>query len=200
MAPSNREMIVQCDPEEQAGRQTPQKAGQGTARCNLYILGTICVVLLIAGVCAGTSMWKNISSKIEEQMNNLKNLQQFVFEITRWRQFGSKFYYFSETKSTWEKAREQCVAMGATLAMVKTREEMEFLARVNTGRHWLGLSDTGAEGTWKWLDGTFPAKELWLPGEPNNDLEENCGEMRGRLNDAPCNIQKPWICERSAVI
>ncbi|KAJ8362984.1 hypothetical protein SKAU_G00118150 [Synaphobranchus kaupii] len=144
---------------------------------------------------------ENINAKIVEQMNNLRSLWQLGSQNnSSWKRFGSKLYYFSQTSEPWEKAREQCVAMGATLAMVKTDEQMAFLANESTSKHWLGLSDIGTEGTWKWLDGSIPDKRLWVPGEPNNEGEEDCGEIHGRLNDIPCDLLRPWVCEKSIAI
>ncbi|KAJ8362974.1 hypothetical protein SKAU_G00118050 [Synaphobranchus kaupii] len=131
----------------------------------------------------------------------LQNIQSVGSQHnSSWKRFGSKLYYFSQTSDPWEKAREQCVAMGATLAMVKTDEQMAFLANEGTPKHWLGLSDISTEGTWKWLDGSIPDKRLWVPGEPNNEGEEDCGEIHGQLNDIPCDRLRPWVCEKSIAI
>ncbi|XP_061088107.1 C-type lectin domain family 4 member F-like isoform X2 [Conger conger] len=130
---------------------------------------------------------------------NVKAPIVFV-EISGWKRFGCKAYYLSNNTSTWEMAREQCIAMGATLAMVKTEEEMEFLANAIAQRFWVGLNDIGTEGTWKWLDGTSPASGMWTPGEPNNEGEEDCAEVIKKLNDVPCGEKRHWICEKSLVI
>ncbi|XP_061088108.1 C-type lectin domain family 4 member E-like isoform X4 [Conger conger] len=221
--PSNQEKW--CDQEQQAGRQTPQRGGQRRPHCHLYCLVTICVVLQIAGLCAWICMYSQINAGIQDldaevsalnvkdsQINagiqdldakvsalNVKAPIVFV-EISGWKRFGCKAYYLSNNTSTWEMAREQCIAMGATLAMVKTEEEMEFLANAIAQRFWVGLNDIGTEGTWKWLDGTSPASGMWTPGEPNNEGEEDCAEVIKKLNDVPCGEKRHWICEKSLVI
>ncbi|KAJ8246197.1 hypothetical protein GJAV_G00264780 [Gymnothorax javanicus] len=141
---------------------------------------------------------ENIENMIVEQRNSTRYHQQFG--ISSWRRFGYKLYYFSTNSTTWEKAREQCVAMGANLAMTKTKEELQFLAKEGKGKYWLGLNDITSEGTWKWLDGSSPAAGLWASGEPNNQFDrEDCGETAGELNDVPCDVKRRWICEKSLV-
>ncbi|KAJ8246198.1 hypothetical protein GJAV_G00264800 [Gymnothorax javanicus] len=147
---------------------------------------------------------QNIVEKMNSQLERnkadlLQNIQNVG--ISSWKRFGYKFYYFSTNSTTWEKAREQCVAMGANLAMTKTKDELQFLAKEGKGRYWLGLHDITSEGTWKWLDGSSPAAGLWASGEPNNENDrEDCGETIGELNDLRCDLKQRWICEKSLVI
>ncbi|XP_061079141.1 C-type lectin domain family 4 member F-like [Conger conger] len=211
-----------CDQERQAGRQTPQRGGQRRPHCHLYCLVTICVVLQIAGLCAWICMYSKNNAGIQDldakvsalkakdsQINaGIQDLDDKVsalnvkvlMEISGWKRFGRKVYYLSKTTITWEMARVQCITMGATLAMVKTEEELKFLANAIAQPYWVGLSDLGTEGNWKWLDGTSPASGMWTPGEPNNAGEEDCGEVVKKLNDVSCGQQRHWICEKSSVI
>ncbi|XP_036418136.1 CD209 antigen-like protein C [Colossoma macropomum] len=44
-------------------------------------------------------------------------------------------------------------------------------------------------------------EEYWMDGEPNNQGDEDCGEILGPAdkkvwNDGPCSDQKRWICEK----
>jgi hypothetical protein len=74
---------------------------------------------------------------------------------------------------------------------------------------WLGASDVAVDGVWIWDDavqfwsggsGGMPVNglfELWGSGEPNNDGNEDCGEMRAAdWNDVGCGDVQPFVCER----
>ena len=44
---------------------------------------------------------------------------------------------------------------------------------------WLGLSDSGTEGKWYWVDGREVDAALWAPGQPDNTQREPCASSRG---------------------
>ncbi|MBN3313165.1 CLC4M protein, partial [Atractosteus spatula] len=76
-----------------------------------------------------------------------------------------------------------------------------YLSSKISSNHRLGLSDSGSEGSWKWVDGTpvDMSDKYWNAGEPNNVVNEDCGELKkSKLNDTPCSINNPWICEKTA--
>lgn len=72
---------------------------------------------------------------------------------------------------------------------------------------WIGANDLGNERDWRWSDGTQFYNQStrtaiggayinWNSGEPNDDGEEDCGEMKsnGRWNDSECESSQPRIC------
>lgn len=92
------------------------------------------------------------------------------------------------------------------LANITSSDENTFVAARISQDGWFGASDSGTEGTWKWLDGpesgtTFwigtasgsaqdGAYENWATGEPNQSGDEDCSQFYANgsgWNDLPCS-------------
>lgn len=70
---------------------------------------------------------------------------------------------------SWSGSKRACEKMGATLAVVTSREEADFIATLCDGRYmYLGASDAAEEGTWAWVDGTPWEFTFWAKGQPND--------------------------------
>ena len=67
--------------------------------------------------------------------------------------------------------------------------------------YWMGGSDRGEEGTWRWeTSGSRLNYTYWGPGEPNSyrGADEDCLAMSSygrRWNDYPCDLGAYYICE-----
>ena len=75
---------------------------------------------------------------------------------------------------------------------------------------WLGGTDGAVDGAWRWPDsaqfwmGTSGGTavgglyENWDAGEPNNDNDEDCAELRTNQlwNDRECTDSLQFVCER----
>ncbi|XP_072240699.1 C-type lectin domain family 4 member E-like [Leuresthes tenuis] len=116
--------------------------------------------------------------------------------------FHRSFYYISSTKKSWQKSREDCLQRGADLVIINTKEEQDFTRQFQR-LTWIGLTDRGFKGKWKWVDGTPLTKSYWGPGEPNGfeGKTEDCVEIRfhdieNSWNDIPCEDENFWICEK----
>ncbi|XP_059195614.1 CD209 antigen-like protein C isoform X2 [Centropristis striata] len=139
--------------------------------------------------------------KLQEEVNTL-NLTRARRECHQgWKAFGDKCYYFSTSGVTksWALSRKDCLERGADLAIVTTREELDFVSKTYAVT-WIGLSDKDREGKWVWVDGTeLQGDEFWQDGEPNNsDGDEDCAEVSRsakRFNDVPCSRRFSWACE-----
>ncbi|XP_053474752.1 hepatic lectin-like [Ictalurus furcatus] len=126
---------------------------------------------------------------------------------TGWILVNSNLYYISTEKKSWTESREDCRKRGADLVIINSAEEQEFIIRQlgNINQAWIGLSDRGTEGEWKWVDGTElkSGTGFWYKGEPNDaGNNEDCAEIwtfpdRKAWNDRPCPYETPWICEKS---
>ncbi|CAM4664952.1 unnamed protein product [Lepidochelys kempii] len=124
-----------------------------------------------------------------------------------WRFYGGNFYYFSQEKKPWDEAERFCVSQDSHLTSVSSQAEQEFLSNESKGEsHWIGLTDRGTEGSWRWVDGTeFRAdasRGFWEENQPDNWHQgtggrEDCVEIRPRWNDANCTLLSRWICKQA---
>jgi len=119
--------------------------------------------------------------------------------------FGAHTYQVCDGQPSlnWWDANQHCQTRGYDLVDVDDESEQEFLTQLvsgNTG-YWIGFTDQGSgnEGNWSWSDGSDGGFQNWAPGEPNNNLNQDCAELAswaGWLwNDTACWNTRRWICE-----
>ncbi|KAM5238001.1 CD209 antigen-like protein C [Ctenodactylus gundi] len=148
-------------------------------------------------------------SKQEKIYREIARLKAGVERLCRpcpweWTFFQKHCYFFSKSQKNWHDSISACQEVGAQLVIVESAEEQSFLqqASKSKGHTWMGLSDLNKESTWHWVDGSplsLSFMKYWNPSEPNNVGEEDCAEFNGDgWNDAKCDINKFWICKRSA--
>jgi len=115
--------------------------------------------------------------------------RQFSFTIGSAIPFSGNghFYEFIEAKDiSWSDAKTAAEArtlygMQGYLATITSAEENDFVAAKLAGNGWIGASDAGAEGVWKWVTGPEAGTQFsngsqavngqyenWAPGEPND--------------------------------
>ncbi|XP_075758376.1 C-type lectin domain family 4 member E-like isoform X3 [Pelodiscus sinensis] len=140
-------------------------------------------------------------TKVQEELQRVKG-STCTECPSGWEVFEKNCYFFSSVTKSWEDAKQACIDQGSQLVIVNTNLEQVFLAAHVTDPHvyWLGLSDSAAEGEWRWLDGSPLTIRFWEPGEPNNvgPDGEDCGSLRhsGKWNDIKCSAAALWVCER----
>ncbi|XP_037545997.1 C-type lectin domain family 4 member M [Nematolebias whitei] len=169
------------------------------------------------------SVLKNVVAERDELKIQTMNLtverQQLLETINRlntsiqdkkcpagWRKFQYSCYYTSLIKKTWNLSREDCQTKGADLAIITSQEEMNFINRLYSSDKevWIGLTDGGVEGQWKWVDGNPLNLTFWAKGQPNSHQGRNqdCAEFwhratgNGDWNDENCGVEQYWICEK----
>jgi alpha-tubulin suppressor-like RCC1 family protein len=126
--------------------------------------------------------------------------------------YGGHVYEFSASNVDWDSARATALGSavhgeGGYLANVTSAGENAFVLSMISTSSWLGASDGGVEGQWKWVDGpeagqnfwngssrgSAPAGQYanWNSGEPNNDQGiEDAMQIKtgsGKWNDEKSN-------------
>lgn len=127
-----------------------------------------------------------------------------------WLLFNSSCYFISRMILSWSSSQSYCQRQGAHLAIILTAEEQTFiwnlLPRGHWNAFWIGITDSHTEDEWKWVDGTPLVGGFWEEGEPNNHIDEDCGNIiktnvltRVAVRswyDAPCSMSRYFICEK----
>lgn len=82
---------------------------------------------------------------------------------------GSRYYCSDKDNYTWLQARDKAMAAGGHLAVVCSAAENEFLKQgLLAPDAWIGFTDRGQEGNYKWVTGENCTYTNWASGEPNN--------------------------------
>lgn len=109
---------------------------------------------------------------------------------------------FTTTPRSWADANTACMALNARLAILDTASKHTAAkALAGTNNTWIGLTDTGMENQFRWVDPGVPyAYMAWDASEPNNgsgSYEEDCvviaGARGGDWDDRPCSDQVPGV-------
>ncbi|XP_074873430.1 C-type lectin domain family 2 member A-like [Carettochelys insculpta] len=108
-----------------------------------------------------------------------------------WARYLGKCYYFSETEANWNDSQRHCSAHDASLALIDTTQEMDFLVRhKGSSNHWVGLWRELGQ-SWKWASGT--EFNNWFPIVG----EGHCTFLSThRVGSTPCSGEGPWICNK----
>ncbi|XP_078510045.1 killer cell lectin-like receptor subfamily B member 1B allele B [Lissotriton helveticus] len=110
-----------------------------------------------------------------------------------WIWYRNKCYIFSEAEGTWTEAKDSCVALNSTLALIDTQKELDFMLRYKGDRHhWIGLQRE-TDKPWKWVDGTEFSN--WFAVE---DFSECAYLNHARVKSAECYSKRNWICTKVA--
>lgn len=83
---------------------------------------------------------------------------------------------------TWHAGQAEAARRGAHLVAIDDATEQEWLVSAFGGVEpfWIGLTDAGTEGRWRWADGTPVSYTNWAADEPNNMYDQ--GEHYGVMN------------------
>ncbi|KAG7249001.1 hypothetical protein CRUP_035320, partial [Coryphaenoides rupestris] len=112
----------------------------------------------------------------------------------------------------WDAARASCVGSGADLVVIDSITKQVAISKMikDDQRHsredewlgfWLGLRRSDRGGDWQWQGGAPLVAGYWTPGEPRDDVRENCVATYIRdtslqnWKNAECQRPNKWICE-----
>jgi hypothetical protein len=128
------------------------------------------------------------------------------------RSSGSSDYYFCTNDSTWTAARDKCrLQRRGDLVHIDDMLENAFVQMHRTANAWIGASDLGIEGLWRWSSDGVPfwrglaagSTQLsqyarWSTNQPDDaGGAEDCAEMwsDGTWNDQVCTSARDFVCE-----
>ncbi|XP_037636694.1 asialoglycoprotein receptor 1-like isoform X2 [Sebastes umbrosus] len=124
---------------------------------------------------------------------------------TGWSKFDISCYFVSNLEKNWTQSRQYCIAEGADLVVIDSRDEQAFVnGLLDDGKNaWTGMTDSIIEGIWMWVDGTPVTTTYWGEDQPNSyDGNQDCGETVqkslgvGEWNDDGCFGDQNFICEK----
>ncbi|KAK9531231.1 hypothetical protein VZT92_010670 [Zoarces viviparus] len=162
-----------------------------------------------------SNLTENEKQELQKKYNSLVKVKDvFEKDINKvrvkpcergWIRFHISCYCVSTSKRNWALGRQDCIARGADLVIIDSREEQAFINEIQLSHKevWIGLTDSVTEGTWMWVDGTPVTTTYWNAGQPNNlGGNERCGETWQRSsgigvwNDDECANLQNFICEQ----
>jgi hypothetical protein len=123
-----------------------------------------------------------------------------IIGFTQQTNFNGHSYYRSTSSMTWTNARQACINMGGHLVTITSSSENNFV--FNTWPSgWIGFTDEGIEGQWRWVTGEPVTFTNWNGGEPNNAGNEDYAQFvsGGRWNDLP-NVSLPYVLEFEYIV
>jgi len=131
-----------------------------------------------------------------------------------WENVNGRYVkHFNDQKVTWSEAKASCEEHNAKLLMVKDDVTQEWTKKIHTPV-WIGATDQGHEGDWKWVDGSSVDKtkksKHWGAGEPDSGLglvDEDCLATgfellwihHGQWADEVCKSKFTFACELPTV-
>jgi hypothetical protein len=115
-------------------------------------------------------------------------------------------YRYYRALRNWTTARNDCLALGAHLAVVTTQAENDIVTQLTSTNVawpeiWLAGTDAAVEGTFVWDNAEPMTYTHWATGEPNasNGPDEDCLALRtdvpGMWNDEVCTGGLGYVCE-----
>uniref|UniRef100_A0A8B9T2U8 C-type lectin domain-containing protein n=1 Tax=Anas platyrhynchos TaxID=8839 RepID=A0A8B9T2U8_ANAPL len=110
-----------------------------------------------------------------------------------WIGFKGKCFYFSDGEKNQTLSRADCHARNASLAVIQSREELDFMMRYKGSHdHWIGLSRQNPRQRWEWDDGTEFNSSLF----PIGGGEDFAFLNNQRVTSARSSGERHWICTR----
>ncbi|XP_060124831.1 C-type lectin domain family 5 member A isoform X2 [Zootoca vivipara] len=109
----------------------------------------------------------------------------------RWVLYAGKCYFFSAQEKTWDESQENCAQSNSHLAVVNNKAELMFLLnRTNHLEYFIGLTQQGSKGPWRWIDNTALNVKSRI---------YDCAVLGLHMvTSAPCSVVNRWICEEKA--
>ncbi|XP_069506610.1 killer cell lectin-like receptor subfamily B member 1B allele B [Ambystoma mexicanum] len=108
-----------------------------------------------------------------------------------WLNNGRKCFRFSKEEAEWEDSQIFCSSYNASLALIDTQEELDFMLDLICRKHmWIGLRYSGTQ--FHWVNGTACNSKVCAITD-----EGECVYMGSNaLRVSGCDIKRPFICTK----
>ncbi|XP_067320864.1 C-type lectin domain family 2 member D-like [Anolis sagrei] len=116
-----------------------------------------------------------------------------------WIGYKKKCYYFSLTEGNWTVGSRHCSSHNASLAVIDSQEEKDFLFRYKSlPDHWIGLQKNFGQ-PWRWVnDSIFTGEWLFRLREENG---RRCAYLNhNAVASSSCTREEPWICSKEMAL
>ncbi|XP_056254915.1 CD209 antigen-like protein E [Seriola aureovittata] len=157
------------------------------------------------------SRYETLSNNHSQLQDELKKLNQII-EVNGcpegWKRFGCSCYFKSTEVKSWYDSRKDCQDRGADLVIINSREEQEFVTKLNNnGESWIGLTSTWKNYgyTWEWVDRSPLTQTFGGTGQLEHPTEWKyaaCCDQQGKWTQSRyyyssrSDYHKNWICEK----
>ncbi|KAF2978165.1 hypothetical protein EK904_007296 [Melospiza melodia maxima] len=109
-----------------------------------------------------------------------------------WIRYRGKCYYFSEVEGNWTYSQDNCSALGASLAMLDSMEDLSFVMRYKgISEHWIGLLREDEEQPWMWVNRSPLSHLFRIHGSGLCAYLDDNG-----LSSSHCSTERSWICNK----
>ncbi len=172
------------------------------------VLGKICVLLILGSVIGAMGCGSEEAEPSEAGAATGTGVAGERYTAD----FNGHTYQFIDEDTTWEEARQACIARGGHLATITSADEQKYLEGLynningNERGPWFGAYSDGAYGgdknDWCWVTGEKWNYTNWAEGEPSNAegtewFTHFWNDMMWNdiSNDDNRDSQKGYICE-----
>ncbi|XP_066217289.1 killer cell lectin-like receptor subfamily F member 1 isoform X1 [Saccopteryx leptura] len=133
-----------------------------------------------------------------------KGVDHFVSSATdhrglcpsEWLKYQEKCYWFSNELKSWNDSYGYCSGRKSHLLIIQDQLEMDFIQKnlKQSNYVWIGLNFTSQKRTWKWVDGSPLASEIFSIKGPAK--ENSCAAIKGnKIYSETCSGVLKWICQ-----
>ena len=110
------------------------------------------------------------------------------------KSFRNHHYQLYLSPMNWKEAKRFCESVGGHLATITSREEDEWVRATfgTSWEFWLGGTDGGFRGQWKWVTGEHWQYSHWRKGQPDYTIDaQHCVRV---WEDGAWNDQEEIVC------
>ncbi|XP_069506616.1 C-type lectin domain family 2 member L-like isoform X2 [Ambystoma mexicanum] len=108
-----------------------------------------------------------------------------------WLYNGRKCYHFSKEEAEWEDSQGICSSSNASLALIDTQEELDFMLDLICRKHmWIGLRHNGTQ--FHWVNGTACNSTVCAITDEGECVYIGSNALRV----SGCSLIRPYICNK----